>query len=92
MSALIKAGTKRIPDAELERIGIPAALLWGRHDRMTPLPLAEAASTRLGWPLHVVDNAAHVPHIEQPDSFVDRLTDALRGGSTARAGTTDAAR
>jgi pimeloyl-ACP methyl ester carboxylesterase len=78
MRALVKAGTRRVPDPELQRIGIPAALLWGRHDRMTPLPLAEAASTRLGWPLHVVDDAAHVPHIEQPGGFVDRLAEALR--------------
>ena len=92
MSALIKAGSTRVPDAELRRIDIPAALIWGRHDRMTPLPLAEEASTRLGWPLHMVDDAAHVPHIEQPDDFVDRLTDALGAGSTARAGTTEAAR
>jgi pimeloyl-ACP methyl ester carboxylesterase len=92
MSRLIKAGTTRVPDAELQRIDIPAALLWGRHDRMTPLPLAEAASTRLGWPLHLVDDAAHVPHIEQPDGFVDRIKDALRDGSTARAGTTEAVR
>lgn len=89
MSGLIKTGTKRVPDAELQRIAIPTALLWGRHDRMTPLALAEAASTRLGWPLHVVDDSAHVPHIEQPDGFVDRLTDALRVGSTASAGTTE---
>jgi hypothetical protein len=24
----------------------------------------------------MVDEAAHVPHLEQPDSFVDRLTTA----------------
>jgi pimeloyl-ACP methyl ester carboxylesterase len=84
MSALVKAGTTRVPDAELQRIGIPAALLWGRHDRMTGLPLAEAASARLGWPVHVVDDAAHVPHVEQPEAFVDRLAEALAGGSTAR--------
>jgi pimeloyl-ACP methyl ester carboxylesterase len=92
MSRLIKVGTQRAPDAELQRIRIPAALLWGRHDRMTPLPLAEAASTRLGWSLHVVDEAAHVPHIEQPDGFVDRLAAALRGGSTARTVTAGAVR
>jgi pimeloyl-ACP methyl ester carboxylesterase len=79
MRALVKAGTTRVPDAQLQRIGIPSALLWGRHDRMAPLSLAEAASTRLGWPLHVVDDAAHVPHIEQPDDFADLLMDALRG-------------
>jgi 2-hydroxymuconate-semialdehyde hydrolase len=76
MSGLLKIATKRVPDAELRRIGVPVALLWGHDDRMTPLPLAEAASTRLGWPLHGVDDAAHVPHIEQPDAFVDRLTEA----------------
>jgi pimeloyl-ACP methyl ester carboxylesterase len=75
---LVKAGTKRVPDAELRRIRVPTALLWGRQDRMTPLRLAQEASGRLGWPLHVVERAAHLPHIEQPDAFVDRLTDALR--------------
>ena len=76
MRALLEIGTVRVPDAELRRIAIPVALLWGRYDRMTPPALARAASTRLGWPLHVVDEAAHVPHLEQPDSFVDRLTTA----------------
>ncbi len=92
MRRLIKVGTQRVPDAELQRILIPAALLWGRHDRMTPLSLAEAASMRLGWPLHVVDDAAHVPHIEQPDRFVDRLAAALRGETTARTVTAGAVR
>ena len=74
MRALLEIGTVRVPDAELRRIAIPVALLWGRYDRMTPPALARAASTRLGWPLQVVDEAAHVPHLEQPDSFVNRLT------------------
>jgi len=74
--ALLEIGTVRVPDAELRRIAIPVALLWGRYDRMTPPALARAASMRLGWPLQVVDEAAHVPHLEQPDSFVDRLTTA----------------
>jgi 2-hydroxymuconate-semialdehyde hydrolase len=91
MRALIRAGTTRVPDAELQRIAVPAALLWGRHDRMTPLSLARAGSTRLGWPLHVVDHAAHAPHIEQPDGFVDLLTDALRGDSNATVSTRGAA-
>ena len=69
MRQLIRAGTKQVPDAELRTIDVPTALLWGRDDRMAPLQLAEGASTRLRWPLYVVDGAAHVPHIEQPGSF-----------------------
>jgi 2-hydroxymuconate-semialdehyde hydrolase len=77
MRHLIKTCTKRVPDAELCRIEVPAALLWGRHDRMVPLRLAEDASSRLAWPLHVVDDAGHVPHIEQPAAFRDALEAAL---------------
>ena len=71
MRRLIALGTKPVPG--LERLTVPATLLWGRHDRFVPLGLAEAASTRLGWPLHVVDAAGHVPHVEQPDAFMEAL-------------------
>ena len=71
MRHLIRTGTERIPDAELRRIAIPIALLWGRHDRFVPLGLAADASARLGWPLHVIDDAGHVPHIERTDAFLD---------------------
>jgi pimeloyl-ACP methyl ester carboxylesterase len=75
MRQLIKAETKRIPDAELRRIPVLTALLWGRHDRFVPLRLAEAASKNLGWPLHVVDDVGHVPHIERPDAFLQALSE-----------------
>jgi 2-hydroxymuconate-semialdehyde hydrolase len=71
MRRLIEAGTKPVPG--LERIEIPTTLIWGRHDRFVPLDLAEAASARLEWPLHVIDAAGHVPHIEQPDAFLEAL-------------------
>lgn len=74
MSRLIAAETKQIPDADLNRITVPTTLLWGRHDRMVPLALAQGAAERLGWPLHVVDRAAHAPHMEQPEAFVVGLS------------------
>lgn len=77
MRQLIKAGTRQIPDTTLRRIETPTELLWGRHDRMTPLRLAESAGTKLGWPLHVIDDAGHVPHIEQPKRFLAALYSAL---------------
>ncbi len=77
MRQLIKAGTKKIADAELQRVAIPTALIWGRHDRMAPLRIAELASAKLGWPLHVVEDTGHVPHIEQPEAFLGALEAAV---------------
>jgi len=76
MRQLIRAGTKQVADAELRRIAVPTTLLWGRHDRFVSLTLAEDASARLGWPLNVIDDAGHAPHIERPDTFVDALATA----------------
>ena len=80
MRQLVGSCTKQVPDAELRRIGVQAALLWGRHDRFVPVGLAQSASTRLGWPLHVIDDAGHVPHIEQPQAFLDALAAAQSSG------------
>ena len=73
MRRLIEAGTKQIPDAELRRIDVATTLLWGRQDRFVALALAEAAKRTLGWPLHVIDEAGHVPHIERPEAFLAAL-------------------
>ena len=77
MRQLIAAGKRRVRDDELRRIQIPTALLWGEQDRMTPVSRAEGTSKRLGWPLHVVHDAGHVPHIERPAAFVEALKAAL---------------
>jgi 2-hydroxymuconate-semialdehyde hydrolase len=73
MRRLIATQTKPIPDSELARIQVPTALVWGRHDRMVSVAIGTAAGSRHGWPLHVIDGAAHAPHIEQPDAFVETL-------------------
>jgi pimeloyl-ACP methyl ester carboxylesterase len=73
MRRIVAAETKPIADADLDRITIPTALLWGRHDRMAPLAIAEHAAARHGWPVHVVEDVAHAPHIERPHAFVDAL-------------------
>jgi pimeloyl-ACP methyl ester carboxylesterase len=77
MRALVSTGTKRIGDDVLGGISVPTSLLWGRHDRMCPLTVAEHATEALGWPLHVIEGAAHAPHVEQPDAFVRTLTALL---------------
>jgi len=63
-------GVKPIPVADLVSLSTPTELAWGRHDRANRLQIAEAASTRYGWPLHVIDGAADDPPMEQPEQFV----------------------
>ena len=77
MRQLVKAGSKQISDGELQRIDIPTALIWGGRDRMVPLRIAELAGSRFGWPLHVIEDAGHVPHIERPDAFLRAARAAL---------------
>ena len=69
-------GLRAIPPADLARISVPTNLIWGRHHRPTPLSVAEAASARYGWPLHVIGNAGD-PEVEQPHAFAEVLRAAL---------------
>ena len=66
-----------IPSRELARIAVPTTLIWGRHDLGVRLNVAEAASARYGWPLHVIENARDDPAIEQPQAFLRALHAAL---------------
>jgi 2-hydroxymuconate-semialdehyde hydrolase len=86
MRQLIGSCTRQIADAELQRIEAPASLLWPRHDRFVPLSLAEGTHARLGWPLHVVENAGHACHIEQPGAFVDGVLEALASPALSTVG------
>lgn len=78
MRQLIGSCTRQVPDTELGRIGVPTTLLWGERDRFVPLGLAQQASRRLGWPLQVIEDAGHVPHIERPAAFVGALEEVTR--------------
>ena len=70
-------GTPPIPPEELDRISVPTSLIWGRQDRANRLPIADAASARHGWPLHVIDDAADDPPRDQPEAFLRALHVAL---------------
>jgi pimeloyl-ACP methyl ester carboxylesterase len=73
---LKELGTKAIPPEELARIAVPTTLIWGRQDRVMRLRIAEAASARYGWPLHVIEDAGHFV-VEQPEAFRRALRAAL---------------
>ena len=66
-----------IPPAELARIAAPTTLVWGRHDRQVRLGVAQAASAHYGWALHVIEDAADDPAVEQPQAFLAALRVAL---------------
>lgn len=72
-----RAGAPTIPQDELEQITVPVSLIWGRHDRALRLRIAERASARFGWPLHVIDDAADDPARDQPEAFLRALRSVL---------------
>lgn len=69
MKLMEEFGMAAIPPRELEGIKVPVTLVWGRHDRAIPLALAQTASGRYGWPLHVIEDAAADPPMEQPEAL-----------------------
>jgi pimeloyl-ACP methyl ester carboxylesterase len=70
-------GFPAIAASTLSKIDVPTALIWGRHDRATPLPIAAAASQQLEWRLEVIDGAADDPTLEQPEAFLAALRRAI---------------
>ncbi|MBA3473655.1 MAG: alpha/beta hydrolase [Rubrobacter sp.] len=80
-------GIPAIPSPDLARIAVPTTLVWGRHDLATRLQIAEAASARYGWPLHVIEDCADEPPIEQPEAFLGALRAALESLTEERAAT-----
>jgi pimeloyl-ACP methyl ester carboxylesterase len=66
-------GLPRIPPEDLERITVPTTLIWGRHDRANRVRVAEDASARYGWPLHVIEECADDPPRDEPAAFLEVL-------------------
>ena len=73
-SMMPQLGWRAIPEEQLARISVPTTLIWGRLDRQTPLEVAQGASARYGWPLHVIEEAADDPAFEQPEAVVRALS------------------
>jgi len=55
----------------LEDIGVPTLIVWGRNDRVVPVPAAFAYKQRIGDnpELIIFDECGHVPQIERPLRF-----------------------
>ncbi len=64
----------------LHRIMVPTLLLWGAQDHfVTPGYYGAAYREAIpGARLEIIENAGHLPHIEQPEAFVERVRTFLR--------------
>jgi pyruvate dehydrogenase E2 component (dihydrolipoamide acetyltransferase) len=51
-------------------LAVPVQLIWGRDDRIIPLAHAEALKEKL--PVHILEDAGHLPHMEKSGE-VNRL-------------------
>jgi pimeloyl-ACP methyl ester carboxylesterase len=76
-SLMTEYGMRPIPRDALMRIDVPTALIWGRHNLQTRLSVAEGASARYGWPLHVIEGARDDPFFEQPEAALHALRASL---------------
>lgn len=71
--ALIKLSRSSRKDrvaGELEKVTVPALVLWGRQDVVTPPRVARDFEAKLpDARIHWLDDCGHAPMIEKPDEF-----------------------
>jgi pyruvate dehydrogenase E2 component (dihydrolipoamide acetyltransferase) len=56
----------------IAELAMPVQVIWGREDRIIPLAHAAALAARL--PVHILDQAGHLPHMEKA-AEVNRLVE-----------------
>jgi pimeloyl-ACP methyl ester carboxylesterase len=77
-----EVGLPALPADRLGRIRVPTTLVWGRHDEANAVRVAETASVRYGWPLHVIEDCADDPARDRPEAFLHALRAAMTTGGT----------
>jgi pimeloyl-ACP methyl ester carboxylesterase len=62
-------------DARLAELRVPTHIIWGADDGVVPVAYAEELRRGIpGAQLHVLEGAAHIPHLQQPQRFLECLT------------------
>jgi pimeloyl-ACP methyl ester carboxylesterase len=62
-------------DGHLAELHMPTTLIWGADDGVLPLSYAEEMLGLIdGAELRVIEGAAHIPHVQQPQRFLQCLT------------------
>lgn len=66
---------EHVVDARLGEIDVPTTLIWGADDGVLPVSYAEVLRSGIsGATLHVIEGAAHIPHLQQPERYLTCLT------------------
>jgi pimeloyl-ACP methyl ester carboxylesterase len=62
-------------EPRLHEIRVPTTLIWGADDGVLPLGYGQALRDAIpNATLRVIDGAAHIPHLQQPATFLKYLT------------------
>lgn len=62
-------------EPRLGEIHVPTTLIWGADDGVIPMSYAEALQAAIpNAELKVIEGAAHIPHLHQPERFLQCLT------------------
>lgn len=62
-------------DDRLGQVNAPVHMIWGADDGVLPLAYAHDLQRQFtSAQLHVIEGAAHIPHIQQPARFLECLT------------------
>jgi pyruvate dehydrogenase E2 component (dihydrolipoamide acetyltransferase) len=81
-ATLAKIAAEWFPDGKqrtdlrdaVAQLKIPVQIIWGRDDRIIPVAHAEALAAKL--PVHIIEEAGHLPHMEKAGE-VNRLLKRL---------------
>ncbi len=66
---------EHVMDPRLRDIHVPTTIIWGADDGVLPLSYAETLQRGIaGAMLHVLESAAHIPHLQQPERYLACLT------------------
>lgn len=57
----------------LHEIAVPTLLVSGRHDEATPLIVGQIHERIPGSQWALFEHSSHMPHVEEPDAFLDRV-------------------
>ena len=81
-------GTEKDYDAthRLGELAVPTLFLCGRHDETRPEETRWYHSLVPGAELVIFEHSSHVPHLEEPDHFLQVLRDFLNHAEAAAPG------